>query len=444
MPTGYLSDLHACGDPRDRPGIYLTCDIPPVQGVLKARPEDFLVEEIPSIDPTGEGEHLYLFIEKRLMSTLDMVAALARHFRVRRSAVGVAGLKDKHAITRQVVSIHLPGNRGSRVPALDHPRLRILWADRHIHKLRRGQLRGNRFSIRIREVEIGAVRYARDTLAALETSGVPNRFGSQRFGYRRRNHLVGAALLRNDHQWALDMLLAPTGDPDIDARDNQLPARRAYEAGNLEDARRLLARSLRTERKALNALVAGASAAEVFASLDARERSFFFSAFQSAVFNTLLDERLAKDELSTLAPGDVAFEHASRTPMSIESLEQSVALTPRLAALEVSPAGPMWGPGMPLAGGEIRRREVRALESFGLSEQALLAPEPQDSDTVLEGERRPYRVPLTNPEIEGGVDEFGTFIRCAFDLPRGAFATVVMEEIMKNHKAAEVAMRDAP
>ena len=63
---------------------------------------------------------------------------------------------------------------------------------------------------------------------------------------------------------------------------------------------------------------------------------------------------------------------------------------------------------------------------------------------VLEGERRPFRVPLTNPDIEAGVDEFGSYIRCAFDLPRGAFATVVMEEIMKNDKAAEVAMRDQP
>lgn len=444
MTAGHVPDLRDPLDPRDRPGVYLTHEIPPVRGVIKARPEDFLVEEIPGVEPVGEGEHLYLFVEKRLMSTMDMIAVLARHFRVRRSAVGVAGLKDKHAITRQLVSVHLGGRSPDAIPALDHPRLGVLWADRHTQRLRRGQLRGNRFSIRIREVEIGAVRHARDALAALEASGVPNRFGSQRFGYRRRNHLIGAALLRGEFQDAVDLLLAPSDDPDIDARDNQLAARIAYRRGDLEEARSRLSRSLRSERKVLGALLGGASPREAFASLDARERSFFLSAFQSAVFNALLDDRLRRNTLGTLAPGDVAFEHGTRACTPVESDDQASALAARLASLEVSPSGPMWGPGLVLASGEVFDRERAALSPHGLTSQTLLEHRSEDDDMVLEGERRPFRVPLTNPDIEAGVDEFGSYIRCAFDLPRGAFATVVMEEIMKNDKAAEVAMRDQP
>ncbi len=444
MTAGNSLDLRDPLDPRDRPGVYLTHDIPAVRGVIKARPEDFLVEEIPGVEPAGEGEHLYLFIEKRLMSTMDMIALLARHFRVRRSAIGVAGLKDKHAITRQLVSVHLGGRSEEPLAAIDHPRLGVLWVDRHTHKLRRGQLAGNRFSIRIRDVEIGTVRHARDALMALQASGVPNRFGSQRFGYRRRNHLIGAALLRSEYQRAMDLLLAPSDDPDIDARDKQLGARIAYREGDLEMARSRLSRSLRSERKALNALLAGASPREAFASLDTRERSFFLSAFQSAIFNALLDDRLREGTLSTLKPGDIAFEHATRACTLIESHEQAASLAGRLASLEVSPSGPMWGPGLVLATGEVFERECASLTAHGLTPQALLEYRPEDDDdSVLEGERRPYRVPLTNPDIEAGVDEFGSYIRCAFDLPRGAFATVVMEEIMKNDKAAEVAMRDA-
>src|SRR5690606_17358918 len=122
---------------------YLTAAIPGAGGRLKVRPEDFLVEEIPAYEPSGEGEHIYLFVEKRNHSTMHVVRLLADHFGVRRDAVGFAGLKDKFAVTRQLFSVHVPGRRPSDFPAFERPGIVVHWADLHANKLRRGHLKGN-------------------------------------------------------------------------------------------------------------------------------------------------------------------------------------------------------------------------------------------------------------------------------------------------------------
>jgi tRNA pseudouridine13 synthase len=101
----------------------------------------------------------------------------------------------------------------------------------------------------------------------------------------------------------------------------------------------------------------------------------------------------------------------------------------RVARFEISPSGPMWGPEMVRAAGDVDRVEVDALAALGVRVDDLAAA--QTTGVSLPGERRPLRVPLTFPEVEGGMDEHGPFVRVAFDLPRGAFATSVLREIMK-------------
>ncbi len=123
-----------------------------IGGVIKVRPEDFLVEELPLYDPRGEGEHIYLGIEKAGVSHGELIGHLRHHFKVRDYAIGFAGMKDKHAITRQTVSVHCPGAPTPKSVELDHDRIRVLWVSRHVNKIRIGHLAGNRFSIRIREV----------------------------------------------------------------------------------------------------------------------------------------------------------------------------------------------------------------------------------------------------------------------------------------------------
>lgn len=154
---------------------------PVLDAVFRSRPEDFVVEEIAGFEPSGAGEHLVLDVEKRGMNTVFAARLIAQWAGVPEKAVGYAGLKDRHAVTRQRFSVHLPGREAPDPAALETPGLRVLGAARHARKLPRGGLAGNRFEITLRDVQ--GNREAIDSrLAALAARGVPNYFGEQRFG----------------------------------------------------------------------------------------------------------------------------------------------------------------------------------------------------------------------------------------------------------------------
>ena len=415
------------------PARFLTDGVPGTGGAIKQRPEDFLVDEMPLYQPCGSGEHVYMLVQKRELSTFDAVDVIARHFGVRREAVGFAGLKDKHAITRQVFSVHVPGKGPADFPMLQHEKLGVMWVDSHANKLRRGHLRGNRFSIRIRDVSPGAVVHAARTLRELKAKGVPNRVGEQRFGLLGNNHLVGRAILRGDFQLACDLLLGPDAShPEINAA-----ARAHYAAGRFADALEAMPRNARAERTALARLAHGALPRNAILAIDETSLAFFVSATQSAVFNATLDRRLEAGTFGTLMPGDVAMKLENRATFLVdEATARDQATVARLAAFEVSPTGPFWGPTMRRAEGDADALELDTLASFGLSPETF-ANAPGRLSRLVEGERRPLRVPLIDPEIEAGVDEHGAYIRCAFELPRGCFATVVMREVMKPREELE-------
>lgn len=148
---------------------------------FRERPEDFVVDEVAGFEPSGQGEHLLLTIEKRGLNTSDVARRLAQWAGVRDVAIGYAGLKDRHAVTRQRFTVHLPGRDAPEPAALESDGLRVLDAQRHSRKLPRGALAGNRFELLLREVtgDAGAID-AR--LEAIAREGVPNYFGEQRFG----------------------------------------------------------------------------------------------------------------------------------------------------------------------------------------------------------------------------------------------------------------------
>lgn len=176
---------------RDLPGAHGGA---PLCGRLKAEPEDFQVEEIPFDNPEGEGEHLLLGVRKRGLDTLEVARRLARHAGVHRRAVGFAGLKDRHALTWQRFSVHLPGSEVDW-SALDDDSLCIAVLGRRRRKLRRGELAGNRFTLRLRAIT-GDREAAEAVLAACRHQGVPNYFGAQRFG-RGASNLIRAQALFN-------------------------------------------------------------------------------------------------------------------------------------------------------------------------------------------------------------------------------------------------------
>jgi len=152
--------------------------------VLSARcktcPDDFKVSEILSFEPDGHGEHLYLKLEKSNLTSLEAAGLLARLHGVRRDDIGLAGMKDKRAVTRQWFSV--PGVEqpaAELTDSLGASGLKILAVSRHPKKLRRGQLNGNSFCLRLRNL---SAEGGENALQALARQGAPNYFGAQRFG----------------------------------------------------------------------------------------------------------------------------------------------------------------------------------------------------------------------------------------------------------------------
>jgi tRNA pseudouridine13 synthase len=154
---------------------------PVLRARLRVEADDFQVEEVLGFDPDGEGEHLLLSIEKVGANTEWVAQRLAAFVGVPRSAVSFAGLKDRHARTRQSFSLHLPGRADPDFSTWVEAGVRVLGAVRHRRKLPRGALRGNRFGIRLRDVE-GDREGIERRLQALAREGFPNAFGDQRFG----------------------------------------------------------------------------------------------------------------------------------------------------------------------------------------------------------------------------------------------------------------------
>ncbi|MEO0515581.1 MAG: tRNA pseudouridine(13) synthase TruD [Planctomycetota bacterium] len=410
---------------------YLTADLPGTDGTLKNRPEDFLVDEQPLYEPCGEGEHLYLFIEKKQATTQDLVRRVAKAFRVKRSDVGIAGQKDKHAVTRQHLSIYRPGTTpADDAEALErfaeYPYAQVIWADRHTNKLRRGHHGGNRFVIKLRDVKPTAVLQAKPILERLAAEGFPNYLGEQRFGYRQNSHTLGRLMLRGEWQAFLDEML---GGPLPTESEAVQQARAAYEAGDYDLALEHMPKSLRADRQALDALRQHKTAEQAVNSIDRTQREFLVTAAQSAVFNTVVDRRLRDGTLSKLLPGDLAWKHDNRSCFAVDqtTADTENAANGRVASQDVSPSGPFWGPGMTLTESDVLAAERAALAEAGLAEDDF-ANQRHLSTT---GTRRPLRERLIDPDYSGGVDEHGPYLRLAFTLGRGAFATMVVREITK-------------
>ena len=321
-------------------------------GHLSSAPEDFVVEERLPYVPSGHGSHLFVFIEKRRLTSLEAARQLARHFEsgggpADMGAVGIAGLKDRHAQARQWLSFPWPEERPLPKPDVVRDAsssLVLLEAIRHPHKLRRGHVAGNHFQLRVRGVPRGGTRRAERILDRLRTIGVPNPFGLQRFG---------------------------------------------VEGDNAERARSFLAGKSRPPR-------------------DRRLYKLLLSALQSEIFNTVLDIRLAEDLLQTALVGDRMVKHASGGQFLVEDADRE---QPRVDRLEISPTGPLFGRGPQRVLGRAAEIEAQALTASGLGANEVrgLGPGsrrplryPLDPDARLEavfdeGPEESYQLSVTLP-----------------------------------------------
>src|ERR1019366_3123767 len=282
---------------------YLTPQFPGVGGVIKQRAEDFFVQEIPLYEPTGDGEHVYCEIQKIGVTTFQAIHRLAGALNVHPRDIGYAGMKDAHAITRQVFSIQ--GTTPEGVMAMQLPDLTVQWAARHGNKLRLGHLLGNRFAIKIREVTPTDVVKLQPVIDIIQRRGMPNFFGEQRFGRRNNNDALGAALIRGDNEAVLKLLLAAP-DPELDD-GRTTEARRAFDRRDNAEALRLFPRTSGMERRVLARLIKTHRPAAAIHPIDDKLPRLWVSAPQSRVFNDVLSQRI--QTIDKLMDGELAYKH---------------------------------------------------------------------------------------------------------------------------------------
>jgi tRNA pseudouridine13 synthase len=395
-----------------------TPEFPGIGGSIKQRAEDFFVQEIPLYEPSGDGEHVYCEIEKIGTTTFDAIDQVARALNVHPRDIGYAGLKDANAITSQIFSI--AGTTEAVVMNLRLPRMTIKWAVRHGNKLRLGHLQGNRFAIKIRDVNATDVVKLTPLVRHIQRRGMPNYFGEQRFGRRGNNHLLGAALLRDDSAGVLKLLLG-SPDPTIDD-GQQSKARQSFDRNDLAASMKQWPRSSGMERRILARLIKTKNPTAAVRAVDERIRRLWISSLQSDLFNAVVARRIKT--FDKLIPGDLAEKHDSGGVFRVMDV---AAEQPRCDAFEISPTGPLIGYRMTMPEAEALQIEQEVFDARGIR--------PGDFRVAgrlkVKGARRSLRVKVKDVELSGGVDEHGSYVTAAFTLPAGSFATVFLRELMK-------------
>ena len=176
-----------------------------ISAKVKSQADDFIVEENIDIEFSGEGEHCWIYIKKRECNTDWVAQQLAKYCRVKKLAVAYAGLKDRHAVTSQWFSVQLPGKPTPDWREFEstfcvdgsEESVQILQSFRHNRKLQRGALKSNTFRLILRELsDTSEKAFTSLTQRCNEIAdkGVPNYFGTQRFG-RNNNNLDQAEKL---------------------------------------------------------------------------------------------------------------------------------------------------------------------------------------------------------------------------------------------------------
>jgi len=402
---------------------FLTADIAGIGGVIKTRPEDFFVEELPLYEASGSGTHVYAQIEKKGLGTREALDRIARVLNVSRRDIGLAGLKDAHAVARQWISIeHI---EPQRVEQVSIPDVRVLQTTRHTNKLKPGHLRGNRFVVRLRKLALPmpqATEVTQTVLSILGRRGVPNYFGPQRFGNHQDNHLLGKAVVQNDAAAFANLFLGrPRQEIDSPA---VFEARRLYDEDRYEEAAKAWPGSFFDQRRALRALVAGkGNKKKVFYTVDKHLKGLFISAYQSDLFNRVLAARMPNIDKMLL--GDMAYKHVNGACFRVEQPEVE---QPRCDSFEISPTGPLLGERTTRLAGPAGEIENPILDGEKLSDLDMR----QMRHFGSRGGRRPLRFQPRNAAVTSGEDDLGPYLELAFELDSGCYATALLAELTKD------------
>ena len=289
-----------------------------IGGTIRNQYEDFYVEEIPDIIPNGEGPNIYIWIEKLGRTTLDVVLDISRDLHISRKRMGFAGMKDKKALTRQWICIANmdSDDQMQQVKDLDIYKTDFLKIVRGRKKLRMGQLKGNKFKILIKDIDDveESASIANEVLSELQSTGVPNYFGWQRFGKPRTNtHLVGKALIENDLEKAVGTYI---GHPSQEEHEENQMARQAYDDGNLEESLNLMGKGMRYEKMMIRELIKDSRKGELteksyknaLYALPKPLQRMFVHAYQSYLFNEAVSNRVAMG-IDKYIEGDIIIDN---------------------------------------------------------------------------------------------------------------------------------------
>ena len=408
------------------PHPYFTAELPGIAGTLKQRPEDFVVAEVPLYEPCGDGEHIYFGLEKHDLSTPEALERIRRALGVSPQQIGHAGLKDRRAVTRQQISV--TGCELEQVRELSLPQTRILWVKRHTNKLRVGHLRGNIFELRLRDVAEGAAERIPAILETCQREGVPNYYGFQRFGNRGNAHLIGRAFVLGDYRRAVRHIL---GYPAPEENNpHVVRARELFMEGDIKGAHENYPSTYRDELRMLNVLLNDPENYERAARrMSISGRKLYCSAYQSYLFNLVLDERLRRvgRRLGTLFVGDLAYLHRNGAVFRVTDTEAEQS---RAKVFELSPSGPIFGKKMARPEGEAAAIEKEVLARDGIELDAF---DRVASELHLDGGRRSLRIHVE--ELEWRLEGRDLYLK--FFLPKGSYATTFVRELMKNESVAE-------
>ncbi|MEP3481806.1 MAG: tRNA pseudouridine(13) synthase TruD [Fuerstiella sp.] len=325
--------------------------------------EDFRVEERPTYQPSGEGEHLFLWVKKQDVSAAELLRVISQQLKVNQRDIGVAGQKDRRAVTLQYVSV--PASCEPKIADFHDERIQILRAKRHANKLRTGHVLGNRFLVVLRPTE---EQFTATTCTAVERrlmeiaeSGFPNYYGTQRFGTNSASVDLGVQLL------------------------------------NLSAKKRKANRASRFEKR------------------------MSISAVQSAVFNLVTSGRVANGSVNQPIDGDVVCRRGGIRPFLYSNRNAD-------ETAQLIPMGPMPGPKMVAAEGEVLIQQQNALQRLGLLDDHF------SNSKTTPGARRPMLAWPTNCTCD--LNDEGC-LRLSFDLTAGSYATVLLREILQDTCEAE-------
>jgi tRNA pseudouridine13 synthase len=343
----------------------------PIDFVFKQSARDFVVDEIPLYDFSGEGEHLILHVRKKNLTTWQMIDKLCVYLGIQSKEIGYAGLKDKNAMTRQYISVNRKYEEKLR--SFEDMDIKIVSFTYHNNKIRTGHLKGNRFFIRLKKVSPANAAKITEALKQIKALGMPNFFGFQRFGNDGDNHVLGEKIAKG-------------------------------------------------EKKERNPKI----------------KKLLISSYQSHLFNLWLSRRL---EIGRLVENfeiqelETVLHFTEHSLKIMKAQSHPFKLMPG-DVMEHYPHGRLFD--FDGSGEEIKRFEQRDVSVTGLlcGKKAWLAKEEArgveknfDEKISADGTRR-YAW-IFPDDIEGEYKEQNAWYELHFTLPKGAYATVLIEEIAK-------------